>query len=95
MERESQGLSVFISYAHKDEYRREQLGSHIKILERAGLIAAWHDRKIDPSDEWAEEIDENLERANIILLLMSADFINSDDCYQIEGERAPGTSQQR
>ena len=52
------------------------------------MIATWHDRKIDPSDDWAEEIDVNLERADIILLLISADFINSEYCYQIEGQRA-------
>ena len=56
------------------------LETHLKILEREGLIVPWHDRLIRPGEDWAEEIDENLDRADIILLLASADFIASDYC---------------
>ena len=41
-----------------------------------------------PGDEWADEIDDNLDRADIILLLISADFIASDYCYEKEMQRA-------
>jgi internalin A len=51
-------------------------------------LGAWHDRKIEASGDWAQEIDENLERADIILLLVSADFIASDYCYEKEMTRA-------
>jgi hypothetical protein len=81
-------LRLFYSYAHKDERLRDKLETHLKILERRGLIAPWHDRKILAGEQWAGEIDENLERADIILLLVSADFINSDYCYSIEMKRA-------
>ena len=39
-------------------------------------------------EEWAGEIDHNLEKADVILLLVSADFLNSDYCYDIELRRA-------
>jgi len=57
-------------------------------LQREGLINAWHDRKIEAGEEWLQAIDENLERADIILLLVSADFIASDYCYENEMRRA-------
>ena len=41
-----------------------------------------------PGDEWEEEISERLEEADIILLLISIDFINSNFCYDVELERA-------
>lgn len=47
-------------------------------------IEPWHDRRITAGDAWAGEIDDNLERADIILLLVSADFIASDCCYDKE-----------
>jgi internalin A len=77
-------LKLFYSYSHKDEQLRDDLNTHLKILERQHLIQPWHDRRIDAGENWKEEIDDNLEDANIILLLISADFIASDYCYEKE-----------
>jgi internalin A len=79
---------LFYSYSHKDENLRNELKTHLKLLQRQGMIEPWHDRDIDAGDEWKRKIDENLERADIILLLVSADFIASDYCYEIEMRRA-------
>ena len=81
-------VPVFISYAHKDERFREDLEAHLKLLQRQGLIEMWHDRRIGPGKDWPEEIDKNLERAAIILLLISADFINSNFCWDKERTKA-------
>jgi internalin A len=81
-------IRVFISYAHKDERFRLGLEPHLKLLQRQRLIATWHDRLIKPGTEWADVIDANLEHAKIILLLVSADFIASDYCWEIEMKRA-------
>ena len=80
--------SIFFSYSHKDEGLRDQLETHLKLLQRQGVISTWHDRKILPGSEWDREIDRHLERANIILLLISADFIASDYCWENEITRA-------
>ncbi|MGA9998275.1 MAG: COR domain-containing protein, partial [Pyrinomonadaceae bacterium] len=77
-------VRLFYSYSHKDESLRNELEAHLKILQRQRWIDAWHDRKIGAGDEWKQKIDENLERADIILLLISADFIASDYCYEEE-----------
>ncbi|HEV2799655.1 MAG TPA: tetratricopeptide repeat protein [Pyrinomonadaceae bacterium] len=84
----TQAIEVFCSYSHRDEDLRKELDKHIKILERRGVIAVWNDRKIEPGEEWNGEIDKHLESADVILLLISADFIASDFCYGIEMTRA-------
>jgi hypothetical protein len=57
---------------------------HLALLKREGLIASWHDRETIPGTTWRTEIDQHLRDANIILLLVSPDFIASDYCYSEE-----------
>ncbi len=77
-------LELFYSYAHTDEDLRAKLEKHLAALQRAQLISGWSDRKILPGTEWAAEIQAAMERAGIILLLVSADFLASEYCYNIE-----------
>ena len=77
-------LNVFISYAHEDEAHRETLGKHLSALVREGLISIWHDRQITGGREWAGVIDQKLKGADIVLLLISADFLDSDYCNDVE-----------
>ena len=58
------------------------------VFERNGRILKWHDRMIPSGSEWKEHIDRRLERAKIILLFMSPDFIDSQYCYEVEGSLA-------
>lgn len=81
-------LSVFISYCHEDTDLKEQLMKHLKSLERLNLIETWHDGLITAGEEWDTKIKEALEAADIILLLVSVDFINSSYCIEVELERA-------
>jgi internalin A len=75
---------LFISYSHKDDHLRQELENHLKIIQRKGLVHSWSDRRIVAGEEWKREIDDNLEQAEIILLLISSDFIASDYCYEKE-----------
>lgn len=79
---------LFISYAHTDEDLRKELGKHLMSLKRLGQITTWYDRLILPGSEFANEIDKNIESADLILLLISPDFIASEYCYDIEMQRA-------
>jgi len=79
---------VFISYAHADETFREQLDKQLSILKRAGIVETWHDRRLVAGEEWNHGIKSELERADIILLLVSPDFIASDYINDIEIARA-------
>ena len=87
-ERVDQGIRVFCSYSHKDEVLRAELDTHLKLLQRQSVIYLWQDRRIPPGGDWEHEIHEELERADMILLLVSADFVASDYCYDIEVKRA-------
>jgi len=80
--------SVFFSYSHKDEALRDQLESHLALLKNQGLIDAWYDRRIVAGDEVDDAIFGKLETADIILLLVSSDFISSAYCYSREMMRA-------
>ncbi|MDU9408071.1 toll/interleukin-1 receptor domain-containing protein [Pseudomonas sp. zfem001] len=75
---------VFISYSHKDEVYREELEEHLSMLRREGEVSVWHDRKITAGDEWKNEIDSNLESAQIVILLISSSFLASDYCHDVE-----------
>jgi parallel beta-helix repeat protein len=84
----AKGIEIFFSYSHKDEELRDELEKHLSILKHRGLISAWHDRKIVAGEEWNGKIDEHLNSAQIILLLISSDFLASKYCYGTELKRA-------
>lgn len=83
----SRPLKVFISYSHDDDDLRKELVKHLSQLRREGLIEDWHDRQITGGSDWADKIDDNLEAADIILLLVSASFLASDYCNDKEMAR--------
>ncbi|CUU45923.1 toll/interleukin-1 receptor domain-containing protein [Clostridium beijerinckii] len=81
-------IKLFFSYSHKDEELRDELEKHLIMLKRQGVITTWYDRKIDAGSALDKEIDDNLNDSNIILLLISVDFLASDYCYDIEMKEA-------
>lgn len=81
-------FDVFISYAHEDLTYLKELEKHLANLKRQRIIASWYDGDIKPGTEWEAQIMERLNNSQIILLLVSADFINSDFCFGIELQQA-------
>jgi tetratricopeptide (TPR) repeat protein len=79
---------VFISYSHRDQALRTELDKHLSNLKRQNVITSWYDGDIIPGAEWEPEIMKRLKRAQIILLLVSADFMASDFCHSIEMKEA-------
>ena len=79
---------TFYCYAHEDQVLRDELEKHLGALKHHGYIMSWHDRQIQVGTEWQREIEAQLASANIILLLISPDFIHSDYCYGVEMEQA-------
>lgn len=71
-------VSLFYSYAHEDDALRLELCRHLKILERRRLVAQWTDREIQAGEDWNRRISDELQMADLVLLLVSTDFINSD-----------------
>ena len=80
--------TVFFSYSHADEALCNELQKQLIMLERSGAIESWHDRCLKAGEEFGPTIDAELERADIILLLVSPDFLASHYCYDIEMKRA-------
>ena len=81
-------VKIFFCYAHEDEAQLNTLKTHLKPLQQEGLIDVWYDRDINAGTEWEREISEQLKTAQIILLLVSPNFMGSDYCYGIEMKQA-------
>ncbi len=79
---------IFIAYSREDEKYRLLLEKHLNILQRQALIKTWHDGKIEPGIDWEAEIETNLNSSDIIILLISIDFLSSDYCYNNEMSKA-------
>ena len=80
--------TLFFSYSHVDENLRDQLEIHLASLRRQGLISSWHDRRIMAGEDFGDAIDNHIDTSDVILLLVSPDFIASDYCYEREMKRA-------
>jgi hypothetical protein len=81
-------VRIFISYSGKDRRLVSELHQHLHPLKRQGLIETWSDRQIMAGESWHDAIDANLERADLILLLVSPDFLASDYAWSTEVKRA-------
>ena len=81
-------MRVFISYSHQDAGALERLHVHLANLKREGRIETWYDREILAGDNLHDEINRELEAADLVLLLVSPDFIASNYCVEREMQRA-------
>jgi internalin A len=77
-------LKVFISYSHDDMTYRLALQKFLVNLERENLIEIWQDGLINAGDLWSDKIENNLEAADIVILLVSQSFIASSYVYEVE-----------
>ena len=81
-------LRLFYCYAREDQALRDELDKHLASLRRRSVITNWYDGMIVPGMPWEKVIATHLDAADIILLLISSDFMNSDYCYSKEMNRA-------
>ena len=85
---EEKKIKVFLSYSHADEQYKNELDKHLAVQRKRGKIEIWNDRKIIAGKHIHDEIDNQLENADIIILLLSSDFFASDYCYSKEMKKA-------
>lgn len=83
----TKAIKIFYSYAYEDKTKRDELEKHLVALKRSGKILTWYDRDIQAGLQWEQEIETRLNSADLILLLVSHHFMNSDYCC-IQMERA-------
>jgi GTPase SAR1 family protein len=75
---------VFFCYSHKDVLYKEELESHLAALKKRGMVESWFDTKIVPGDEWDDTIKQQISKSDIVILLLSADFMNSSYIWKTE-----------
>jgi hypothetical protein len=80
----SEPVQILFSYARRDEALRDELEKYLGPLKRSKRIVCWHDRHIGAGHTWSHEISVHLQTADIILLLVSADFLASNYCNTVE-----------
>ncbi len=76
--------TVFISYSHKDEDLKNQLRTHLQVLEQQVLIQIWDDRQIDAGGVWFDALQQAIDQAAVAVCLISADYLASDFCMKQE-----------
>jgi TIR domain len=84
----AKALKLFISYSHIDEVIKSEFIKHIHPLQRLKLIDSWHDGKISAGKELDDAITKEMNSADIVVMLISIDYLNSYYCIEIEMERA-------
>lgn len=73
-------LNLFYSYCHKDNEQRAALEKHLAMLVRNNIICQWHDGKITAGSDWENDIKKNLEEADIVIFLITTNWLASQAC---------------
>jgi tetratricopeptide (TPR) repeat protein len=82
----SEKINIFFSLASapKDRDLFAELRKHLSILRRLDLIEIWYDSAISVGYNFKEIIKAHISQADIIVLLISADFFDSEQCFNVE-----------
>ena len=70
-------LPLFVCYSHANEKLVKELKPSLTILERRGYIAPWRDTDLVPGEDWDETIKERLAHAELVLFMVSRQFLAS------------------
>lgn len=79
-----EAIKFFISYSHLDMKYKERLLTTLKSLEHSHRIDVWHDGKIPAGENINKEVLEKLAHSDIILLLVTPNFLGSEFCMEVE-----------
>lgn len=81
-------VTILLCYDAEDESMVRQFRKQLSPLKRKGLIALWDYGNISPGTDWEQELKKHLNEAQVILLIISPSFLDSDYCYNMEMQRA-------
>ena len=73
---------LFYSYSHKDSRHRESMEKSLALLRDEGLLKEWSDQAILPGQEIRAATRANMDKADIVVFLLSQDFIASEECMK-------------
>ncbi|MCC6462794.1 MAG: TIR domain-containing protein [Saprospiraceae bacterium] len=77
-------LKTFIMYAREDHDVRDKLRRHLAVQVSNGILDLWGDHEIIPGEDWDRAISAQLAQAELLILLLSADFFASHYIQQHE-----------
>ena len=77
-----QAVKIFFSYSRKDKEHRESLDNHLAPLWQSGTIERWYDGEIEAGQDFDAVIVNKLKTSDVILLMISSDYIASDYCQK-------------
>jgi nucleoside phosphorylase len=80
-------IQLFYSYCQRDEKMREQLEIQLGLLRHQHFLESWRYRRIDTDQVPADEVDDHIDSAQIMLLLVSSDFLASGYSFGLEVRR--------
>jgi hypothetical protein len=87
-------ITIYLSYAQKDEALKQEFEDYLAILQQTGLISAWIERQVQPGVDWSQVIDPRLLAADLVLLLVSSALLASGYCSGAEVRAAFNKSSQ-
>ncbi|MGB0840443.1 MAG: toll/interleukin-1 receptor domain-containing protein, partial [Chitinophagales bacterium] len=79
--------SIFVCYHSEDEVYKEALNKHLTPLVRLQKVTLWDKSYINAGEQYEDKIFQELEKANLVLCLISSDFIADDFCYSSQLKR--------
>ncbi len=79
---------IFVSYSHRDAALKKEFDTNLNVMQLQGIIDHWTDAEIQPGDRWNEEIAEAMEKSQIILFLVSNNFLASNYIRNVESPKA-------
>lgn len=93
----SEKVKIFFSFAFASEDKGlfDRLRTHLSPLRRQGLIDEWYDSTIIARSTVQQIIESYIGGADIIVLLISSDFLDSDRCIEVEMKYALEESKRR
>lgn len=73
-------FKLFYSYCQQNKNERKELEKYLNMLVQNEMIEGWYDGNILPGENWNAKIDINLEQADIVVFLVTAEWLASDPC---------------
>ena len=81
-QKDPKALKLFLLYHENDTHLRQELEKHLATLRSSGLVEVWHEGKILADADTDQAIAEQLQTADVIVPLITADFMASDKLYE-------------
>lgn len=82
--KKKRGLEIFISYSHRNMRYKNKLLTSLEALRQSYYIEPWHDGMIGAGANINEDVKKAINQADIILLLITDDYLSSYYCMQKE-----------